>query len=306
MEILKKSLNEIYGWEPMEPESDTYVLRTAARALRLPLGDLSAEEIRLLIGQKTGLKYVLPLAVAILKKNPMIQTCYYPGDLLAVCKQLAPSDWNMNPAEQRAFQEIVKSAEPKQVTEFETPCGLLTLTDAEGGRLSFQVQQFIWDYSVTIYDNLAQEEVQFVSPHQYTITVPVSSLTIGKEYILRLNGDCKCTYGDSDECAVASLVNGNNVTLSLGAQDLNDAEKDRQAEPVVQNGVLTGFRQPSQYDESKFRSCLIFNLPDWSGYRFRLLDRTCPEILFRLAWAEHTLTDTEPDSYSFVTNWTII
>ena len=46
MDIREKSLNEIYGWEPVKPELDSYVLRTAARALRLPLKDLSPEEIR--------------------------------------------------------------------------------------------------------------------------------------------------------------------------------------------------------------------------------------------------------------------
>ena len=73
MDIRRKSLNEIYGLEPVEPELDSYVLRTAARAMRLPLKDLSAEEIRLLIGQKVGLRYLLPLAIEILQKNPLKQ-----------------------------------------------------------------------------------------------------------------------------------------------------------------------------------------------------------------------------------------
>ena len=306
MELREKSLNEIYGWEPMQPASDTYVLRTAERAMRLPLKDLSPEEIRLLIGQKTGLAYLLPLAIAILRRNPMTQTALFPGDLLEVCKRLSPSDWGENPAEYRAFQEILQASSPKTVTAFETPCGLLTLTDANGERLPFQVQQMIWDLDVSVFDSITQKNVPLESPHQYTLTVPVHSLTMDSDYLLRLNGDCPCRYGDSDECAVASLVTGENVTLSLGAEDLNDAEKDRQAVPISENGVQIGLQAPAQYDERKFRNYVVFPLVDWSGYRFRLLDRDFSEIRFRLAWAEHSLPDVEPAEYSAVTNWTIM
>ena len=306
MDIREKSLNEIYGWEPMHPESDTYVLRTAARALRIPLKDLSAEEVRLLVAQKTGLAYVLPLAVAILRKNPMTCTCYYEGDLLEACKRLAPSDWAANSSELREFQEIAAQAEPRTVTEFETPCGILTLTASEGEQLPFQVQQVMWDLQVSVYDDVAQEYVPLESPQQYTIRVQADALTPGKDYILRLDGDCKFAYGDSDECAVASLAATENVTLSLGAQDLNDAEKDRQAVPLMRGGVQTGLREPEQYDESKFREYVVFTLDDWSGYRFRLIDETCQEILFRLAWAEQNLPHVDAEQYAAVTQWTII
>ena len=47
-------------------------------------------------------------------------------------------------------------------------------------------------------------------------------------------------------------------------------------------------------------------MPDWSGYRFRLLDDTVSEILFRLAWLPHTAAGAEPDAYAAVTNLTII
>lgn len=47
-------------------------------------------------------------------------------------------------------------------------------------------------------------------------------------------------------------------------------------------------------------------LPDWSGYRFRLLDETVPEIRFRIARAYHTLEYAEPADYAEVTRWTIM
>ena len=306
MDVREKSLNEIYGWEPMKPELDTYVLRTAARAMRLPLEALSPEEIRLLIGQKVGLRYLLPLAIEILRKNPLKQASMFPGDLLAVCKRLEPDDWNANPAELRAFQNILKAAEPKTVTEFATPCGVLRFRDDKGNILSFQIRQEIWDLDLTVYDYIARKSVPLESPYQYSITIPAAQLEMGEMYTLRLQENCNCRYGDSDECAVASLVTKENVTLSLGAQDFNDTEKNCQSVPVIKDGVQIGLRYPERFDESKFRGYLLFALRDWSGYQFRVLDDSESEVRFRLAWIEHMAEGVNPEEYAAVTEWTIM
>lgn len=306
MNIREKSLNEIYGWEPIKPELDTYVLRTAARAMRLPLKDLSAEEIRLLIGQKVGLRYLLPLAIEILRKNPLKQASLFPGDLLEVCRRLESADWHENPAELRAFQDVLKAAEPKTVTEFATPCGVLRLRDDNGNILSFQIRQEIWEQSASVYDDVAGKWVPLDAEHQYTVRIAAADLTVGSEYVLQLHGDYNYAYGDSDECAVASLVTAKDVTLSLGACDLNEDEKNRQAVPDFVNGEQNGRKYPETFDTSEMRGYLLFVLPDWSGYRFRLLDDTVSEIRFRLAWVPHNIEYAKPDDYAAVTNWTIM
>lgn len=111
--LLSKSLNEIYGLSPQSPALDTYVIRTACAAMQKPLHMLTAEEIRLLIGQKTGLRELLPLAVGILREEPWIQTCYYAGDLLEQCRRLDAQDWHECPAAYTAFQEILTSLPEK-------------------------------------------------------------------------------------------------------------------------------------------------------------------------------------------------
>ena len=290
----------------MKPELDSYVLRTAARAMRLPLEALSPEEIRLLIGQKVGLRYLLPLAIEILRKNPLKQASMFPGDLLAVCKRLQPADWNENPAELRAFQDVLKAAEPKTVTEFATPCGVLRFRDDKGNILPFQIRQEIWEEDASVYDNIAGKWVPLDSQDQYSVCIPARDLTVGSEYEMRLYGDYNYTYGDSDECAVASLVTADDVTLSLGACDLNEDEKNRQAVPDFVDGEQNGWKYPETFDTSKMSGYLLFVLPDWSGYRFRLLDDTVSEIRFRLAWVPHNIEYAEPEDYAAVTNWTIM
>lgn len=117
MEKSDQSLNEIYGMQPFEPVPDTYVIRTAAQAMQKPLRALSAEEIRLLIGQRTGLRELLPLAVGILRENPWTQTCYYAGDLLEVCRRLHDADWTECPDAYAQFQTIIKNLPEKPADE---------------------------------------------------------------------------------------------------------------------------------------------------------------------------------------------
>lgn len=134
----------------------------------------------------------------------------------------------------------------------------------------------------------------------------MGGLTADREYTIRLHGDAHCRYGDSDERAIASLVTAENVTLSIGAQYLNEDEKLNQAVPAIADGSDIGRQMPMQCDISKMRGYLVSALPDWSGYRFRLLDETVPEIRFRIARAYHTLEYAEPADYAEVTRWTIM
>lgn len=90
-----------------EPELDTYVVRTAHAARKKPLSDLSAEEIRLLIGQKIGLPHIIPLAVSLLETDPLMEVTYFEGDLLAEMLRLSPDDWNANPEELQRFRNLI-------------------------------------------------------------------------------------------------------------------------------------------------------------------------------------------------------
>ncbi len=134
----------------------------------------------------------------------------------------------------------------------------------------------------------------------------MGGLTADREYTIRLHGDAHCRYGDSDERAIASLVTAENVTFSIGAQYLNEDEKLNQAVPAIADGSDIGRQMPVQYDISKMRGYLVSALPDWSGYRFRLLDETVSEIRFRIVWAYHALEYAEPADYAEVTRWTIM
>lgn len=103
-----KSLEELENccWDDID--FDSYVVRTAQAARKKSLSQLTNEEIRLLINQKIGLKYIIPIAVSIINKNPLIETTYFEGDLLIALLELSVSDWENNKSDLQLFQSIVR------------------------------------------------------------------------------------------------------------------------------------------------------------------------------------------------------
>src|SRR5262249_20709179 len=99
----EKTLKEIQGdmW-PEEPEED---IRTEAsalvsgyrRLLHKPLEDFTVEDLRLMIGQRSFLKCLVPLALERLAHNPMVQGDYYPGDLLVSVLNVPREFWRETP-----------------------------------------------------------------------------------------------------------------------------------------------------------------------------------------------------------------
>lgn len=121
MKQTERSLEELENdyWD--KPGYESYVVTTCFAARKKPLSELSNEEIRLLIGQKLGLKYLLPLAVDILKTDPLIEVTFYPGDLLKQLLMLKPEDWNDNKRERDFFLKILKDNRSKIIENTDIP-----------------------------------------------------------------------------------------------------------------------------------------------------------------------------------------
>lgn len=67
-----------------EPPSDAPPsIAHCYRLRRAPIESLTLADVRLLLGQDIGLPYLVPIAIEALKKQPLIQTEHYCGDLLA-------------------------------------------------------------------------------------------------------------------------------------------------------------------------------------------------------------------------------
>ena len=76
------SLEQLEGsWGDIET-APTSLVRRCITASKVPLRDLTSEHLRLLIGQEFSLNYLLPLALPLLEKSPLLAGDLYEGDLL--------------------------------------------------------------------------------------------------------------------------------------------------------------------------------------------------------------------------------
>jgi hypothetical protein len=107
-----KSLEELENdyWKDVEFPS-TLVERCHAYR-KIPVKDLSAEQLRLLIGQKTGLPFLVPVSVAVLKDNILAEGDFYPGDLLNALLDLSEDEWAQSKTRKEEFLKLVKSKMP--------------------------------------------------------------------------------------------------------------------------------------------------------------------------------------------------
>ena len=75
---------------------------------RKPIGALTVEDLRLLIGQNIGLAHLLPLAMEVLRADPMTAGDFYEGDpLSAVMNNRTP--WGEMPTMARELRSIVST-----------------------------------------------------------------------------------------------------------------------------------------------------------------------------------------------------
>ena len=64
---------------------------------KIPVKDLTIEELRTLIGQNIGLYYLIPIAYEKLKENILAEGNFYAGDLLDAVVRSDKKFWQTNP-----------------------------------------------------------------------------------------------------------------------------------------------------------------------------------------------------------------
>lgn len=106
---LNKSISELEGWTwkgGIPSNNESYVVRNFFKLHKQAINEMDFLDIRFLIGQNSGLKYLVPIALEELKKDLFIEVEYYPGDLF--CSLLlinnVPDYWSMHPQEK---QELI-------------------------------------------------------------------------------------------------------------------------------------------------------------------------------------------------------
>lgn len=90
-------------------DTDTPMVRRALRALATPTDQLTPGQVRLLIGQQVEYERLVPVALGFLRDDPLLETDFYPGDLLAAVCRLPADYWSAHPDQTAEVSRLIAS-----------------------------------------------------------------------------------------------------------------------------------------------------------------------------------------------------
>jgi hypothetical protein len=96
---------------PKEPilEGDTCLMRKCKELRSKRLVDFSIENLRIMIGQKSGIKYLVPVALEKLEENILVQGDFFPGDLLTNVLRINKDFWEQEPKLYKQLKKLVEA-----------------------------------------------------------------------------------------------------------------------------------------------------------------------------------------------------
>ena len=89
------------------PKGATGLMRRCHALRSKPIDDLTVEDLRLLIQQQIGLRYLVPIALQRLRQDPLAEGDFYPGDLLAALLRVAGDFWQQRPELNRELRNVL-------------------------------------------------------------------------------------------------------------------------------------------------------------------------------------------------------
>lgn len=121
----EKSLENLEKEYWGEPTYDSHLVKTCHLLRKKPIKDFETEDLRIMIGQNIGLKYLIPIALQTLKDNVLAEGDFYKGDLLSSVLVSDKEFWSEEKGLSQQLEEIVlnneqllKEQEPKLLKAF--------------------------------------------------------------------------------------------------------------------------------------------------------------------------------------------
>ncbi|WP_280341393.1 contact-dependent growth inhibition system immunity protein [Nocardia neocaledoniensis] len=91
-ETAKQTIEQVDGPWPEPDGSATRLTRTVHRLRKVPIENLTTEDLRVLVTQRTSLEILIPRVLEELMRNPLASGDFYPGDLLVATLRIAHTD----------------------------------------------------------------------------------------------------------------------------------------------------------------------------------------------------------------------
>nr|WP_299383860.1 contact-dependent growth inhibition system immunity protein [Allomuricauda sp.] len=119
MSNLNKSIEQLENdyWKD-EIDFPSNLVINCHKYRKIPIKELTIEQLRLLISQKIGIEYLTELAIKKLELNILAEGDLYEGDLLQAVLSLPTEFWNGKPTEFRSLQNLVERNSELIKTEF--------------------------------------------------------------------------------------------------------------------------------------------------------------------------------------------
>jgi len=130
MDRRRVSIAEIEGMHLSRPGAEaSHFHRRCHEAATKPLSDLTASDLRVLISQDIGLRYVLPIALEIVETAPLLESDHFKGDLLAAILRASKEFYREHP-ELRArvaklLETLPAALDTLDYIDFDTTCEAL-------------------------------------------------------------------------------------------------------------------------------------------------------------------------------------
>ncbi len=115
-----QTLDELEGIvSGMPGPGDTSLVTKCLRLRKVPIGQFGAEDLRIMIGQREGLMFLVPLALQCLATDPLVEANYFPGDLLCVVLRAGHEFWQRHRTLQVSLEGMIARLAdvPDRVTE---------------------------------------------------------------------------------------------------------------------------------------------------------------------------------------------
>lgn len=90
---------------------ESYLITTCGNLRKKLLKDFETEDLRIMIGQNIGLKYLIPIATKVLENNILAEGDFYEGDLLKSVLTSEKEFWKTNQKDWKKIIEIFEENE---------------------------------------------------------------------------------------------------------------------------------------------------------------------------------------------------
>ena len=104
------------AWDPA-PLDATLLIRRCHQLRTKPLRDFTVEDLRIMIGQQVALSRLVPIALARLQPDPLVEDDYYPGDLMASVLRVDAAFWERFPDLEVPLRKLTKDLRERTALE---------------------------------------------------------------------------------------------------------------------------------------------------------------------------------------------